>query len=195
MERSTEHVWSVMSDELARFIRRRVESPEVAADLLQETFVRIHDAIDDLRDDDRLAAWVYRIARNVIIDHYRAARRETTLPGDAADPDDNPGIGSAAPDNLNATVGGWLSEMIATLPEPYRATMELAEGEGLTQQAIADRLGLSLSGAKSRVQRGRTLLRRMLLDCCHVELDRYGNVIEVERRRGCPCCRQDEDTA
>ena len=66
--------------------------------------------------------------------------------------------------------------------------MELSEGEGLSQREVADRLGLSLSGAKSRLQRGRALLRGMLLDCCHLDLDRYGNVVDYEQRRRCDHC-------
>ena len=68
--------------------------------------------------------------------------------------------------------------MVDRLPEPYRAAVALADVEGLGRQEIADRLGLSLSGAKSRVQRGRQQLRAMFLDCCNVERDGRGNVME-----------------
>lgn len=69
----------------------------------------------------------------------------------------------------------------ADLPDPYQQAVRLFELEGVPQQEIADRLGLSLSGAKSRVQRGRDRLRALLFDCCTFERDRRGNVIGVER--------------
>ena len=78
--------------------------------------------------------------------------------------------------------------MLPSIPEKYRAAVELAEVEGLTQQQVGQRLGLSLSGAKSRVQRGRKILRNMLLGCCHLEFDRRGNVVDYERRGGRPGC-------
>jgi RNA polymerase sigma-70 factor (ECF subfamily) len=70
--------------------------------------------------------------------------------------------------------------MIERLPEPYREAMKLADFAGTSQQEIADRAGISLSGAKSRVQRARHLLREMILDCCRVEHDIRGNVVDYE---------------
>ena len=75
---------------------------------------------------------------------------------------------------------------VAGLPEPYREALLLTEYEGLTQQQLAERVGISLSGAKSRVQRGREKLKQILLDCCHVELDRRGGIIDYQGQ--CDCC-------
>ena len=72
---STEAVWSHLSSDLRRFVRRRVSDDHAADDLLQETFVRVHRNLGTLHEADRLAAWVYRIARNVIHDHHRKATR------------------------------------------------------------------------------------------------------------------------
>jgi RNA polymerase sigma-70 factor, ECF subfamily len=68
--------------------------------------------------------------------------------------------------------------MIEHLPEPYRQAMKLADLEGVPQQQIADGAGISLSAAKSRVQRARQMLREMVLDCCKVEQDARGNVVD-----------------
>jgi RNA polymerase sigma-70 factor (ECF subfamily) len=67
------------------------------------------------------------------------------------------------------------------LTEIYRITLTLSEIEGLPQQQVAERLGLSLSGAKSRIQRGREKLRQRLLDCCDIETGRVG-IIGYEPR-------------
>ena len=67
--------------------------------------------------------------------------------------------------------------------------MRLSEIEGLQQQEVADRLGLSLSGAKSRIQRGRALLKGVLERCCHFEFDRRGNVMGYEPRPDRAVCR------
>ena len=87
---------------------------------------------------------------------------------------------------------GWQDEMIGQLPEKYQQALRLAEIEGLPPWAIADRLGLSLSGAKSRIQRGRALLKRELEACCRFEFDRRGNLMDVIPKPGrCGCDRCD----
>jgi RNA polymerase sigma-70 factor (ECF subfamily) len=77
--------------------------------------------------------------------------------------------------------------MITELPEPYREAVQLTELEGLTQQELATRLGISLSGAKSRVQRGRAMLKDMLLECCRFEFDRRGGIVGCEPRKKAAC--------
>lgn len=183
---STEAVWSHLSSDLWRFIRRRVADDHAADDLLQETFVRVHRSIGTLEETDRVAAWVYRIARNVLIDHHRRATNPAVALGDTdpveAEPDDR-----LCP--LRCRGAKWLDELIRSLPDGYREAVQLAEVEGVSQQEVADRLGLSLSGAKSRVQRGRVMLRDALDRCCRFEFDVRGNVMDYEPRPDRKVCR------
>jgi len=184
---STEVVWSHLSADLLQFIRRRVADDHAADDLLQETFVRVHRQIGTLQAADRVAAWVYRIARNVIHDHHRKAATA------AAALNDSEPVEDVADRSAPAGCGGceWLGEMVRSLPDGYREAVQLAEVAGLAQQEVAKRLGLSLSGAKSRIQRGRAMLRDILERCCHFELDGRGHVMDyVPRpdRKGCRDC-------
>jgi RNA polymerase sigma-70 factor (ECF subfamily) len=178
---ATEAVWARMKAGLLAFFRRRVGDEHLAEDLLQETFLRIHDGLAGLEDEERLAPWVFRIARRTLADHARSSRGEPLAETEE--------LAQPEPDaqNLNREVEGWLAEMAAQLPPEYRQAVELAELEGLTQAEVAQHLGLSLSGAKSRVQRGRARLREVLLGCCHLDFDRRGNVIGYERRGRCSC--------
>ena len=181
----TEAIWTHLSSDLRRFIRRRVSDDHVADDLLQETFVRVHRHIGTLKEADRLTAWVYRIARNVVHDHHRKA---TSSPVSLADADPT----GDAQDRLNQSqcrCADWLEEMIRSLPDGYREAVQLSEIEGLPQQEVADRLGLSLSGAKSRIQRGRVMLKGVLERCCHFEFDRRGNVLGFEPKPARAVCR------
>jgi RNA polymerase sigma-70 factor (ECF subfamily) len=183
---STDSVWRHLSADLRQFIRRRISDEHAADDLLQETFLRIHRNLGTLHDADRLAAWVYQVARNVVRDHYRQADKSTVALalGDidpSHDGDDHPSqLQCGAP---------WLDEMIGTLPEGYREAVQLAEIEGLTQQAVAHKFGLSLSGAKSRVQRGRAMLHEVLDQCCRFEFDKRGNIIDCEPKPDGQACR------
>ncbi len=78
-----------------------------------------------------------------------------------------------------------LTPLIEQLPEHYRAALELSELQGLTQQETAGRLGISLSGAKSRVQRARAKLEELVHQCCRIELDHRGSVVDYEPRHRC----------
>ncbi|MEM7474659.1 MAG: RNA polymerase sigma factor SigZ [Planctomycetota bacterium] len=183
---ATQKVWDEFSTSLRSFIRRRVQDDSVADDLLQEVFVRIHDRMDSLNDEDRIAPWVFQIARNAITDHYRR-KREVELGDHQEQPESESEV-----QNLNAEVGNWLADRIEELPDEYRSAVRLAEMEGVKQKEIAARSGLSISGAKSRVQRGRKLLKDQLLQCCHFEFDRRGNVIDYKPSSNCSdCCGLD----
>ena len=80
------------------------------------------------------------------------------------------------------------------LPGPYRQALILTEYQGLTQKQLAERMGLSLSGAKSRVQRARKMLKELLLECCHFEFDRYGTVFDYRPRNCKRCCGDGESS-
>lgn len=181
---STDAIWTRLSADLRRFIRRRVADEHVADDLLQETFVRVHRNLPTLQEADRLAAWVYQIARNVIHDHHRQATKTTLALVD--DPTDETDDRLSC---LKSRAGEWLEEMVRQLPDGYREAVQLSEIDGLPQQEVADRLGLSLSGAKSRIQRGRVMLKGVLEQCCHFEFDRRGNVMDYEPKPERTVCR------
>lgn len=187
---TTEDIWFDLNDRLRGFFRQRVPSDDVAEDLLQEAFVRIHKSLTSLDDVERLTSWVFQIARNLVVDYYRSNQTPASAVDveDLLDASSDPTVDDD--DNLNGLVSGWLPATIADLPDPYREAVELYELKRLPQQEIAERLGISLSGAKSRIQRGRALLKDTLSKCCVFEQDRRGNVIGYERL-GDPACNSD----
>ena len=70
--------------------------------------------------------------------------------------------------------------MLEDLPEKYRQALVMVDYQGKTQQQLAETVGISLSGAKSRVQRARKMIKQLLLECCHFEFDRYGTIIDYQ---------------
>jgi len=181
---ATESVWQRLSADLRRFIARRVHDAHDADDLLQEVFLRIHRKIGELRDADRLAAWVYQIARNVIGDHYRRQSREGGSLADFDLPDEE-----EERDRIRVAAGQWLGELIEHLPPAYRDAVQLAEIEGLSQREVAQRLGLTLPAAKSRIQRGRAMLKELLDECCTFQFDRRGNLTDCDPKSDRTVCR------
>ncbi len=185
--------WHELRGPLSAYIRRRVARPEDAEDVLQEVMLRIHRHADELAGADRVAAWVHRIAQNAITDHYRrSAARPEIAAGAATDLDERASEPPGEPETegLRRELSACLRPLIGRLPEGTRDALTLVELDGLTQAEAASRLGISLSGAKSRVQRGRAQLKTLLLDCCHVAVDRRGGITEYRPRGGsCARCR------
>lgn len=166
-----------LKDALRRFVGRRVR-PEHVDDLVQDILLRMHEHAGDLRDAERLPGWAFRIAQTVVADHHRKKRLEVHQEVDAPEEREE--------GNVNEVVAGWLRPMLALLPAEYEEAVELVDVEGLTQKEYAERTGLSLSGAKSRVQRGRRMLEDVVRACCDLETDARGNVIGYEARN-CRC--------
>ena len=185
--------WRELRGPLSGFIARRVPDPQDAEDVLQEVMLRIHRHSDELANADRVGAWVHRIARNAIVDHYRRRAARPELPAGVAgglDQREDGPLDEPASEALRRELAACLRPLVDRLPEKHREALVLTEFEGLTQSEAARRLRISVSGAKARVQRGRAQLRALLLDCCHVELDRRGAITEYHARRGsCERCR------
>ncbi len=185
-----EEPWEPFVEGLRAFIHKRVPSAR-AEDVLQETLVRLHESASSTDNIDRAEAWVFAIARRTIADFYRERDRgpEEKAVGRAeevAEPVKDPGAETLAEydgeHDVHEEVLSWLRPMAEELSEMYRRPLVMADFEGHTQQEVADELGLSLSGAKSRVQRARDKLRRRLKDCCEVTFGADGRAREFRRR-------------
>lgn len=181
MKTDVESIWRELSEKLRRFIRARVCDDATADDILHDVFLKIHKRIGQLEDSSKVQAWIFLVARNAVIDHYRTRKETVELPQTlVAEP--------SADDALEVEeLRRAFRRMIEALPEPYREAIVLNEFEGLSLQEVADRLGISLSGAKSRVQRGRQQLKAMLHACCTFEFDRRGHVIDCSPRDAGTC--------
>jgi RNA polymerase sigma-70 factor, ECF subfamily len=183
----TDQMWREMLPQLRTFVRRRIADPDRADDLVAEILLRIHQNVGTLDDRERLPNWVFRIARNVIIDEYRRAGRSreqltSTLqdqPTQSPFDDDEPGV--------VRELSACLRPLLAGLPNEQRAAVEMIDLNGLSQADAAQQAGVSLSGMKSRVQRGRRRLGELLGQCCAMTLDGRGLPMDYERPPGCGC--------
>jgi RNA polymerase sigma-70 factor (ECF subfamily) len=175
----SETLWRDYRTRLVAFVAKRVSDEATAEDIVHDVLVRAWDRRDTLRAADRFEAWLYQVTRNAIVDHYRARRPSEPLPPDLAGPADT------SDRRALHELAGCMQPLVDTLPAHYRDALALSELQGLTQQETAGRLGLSLSGAKSRVQRARRMLGEKLLDCCRVEVDTRGAIVDYEKNNGC----------
>lgn len=176
-------IWEEFSIPLKEFIKKRIPKEQDTDDILQEVFIKIHRSIGTLKDNDKIHAWIYMITRNTITDYYRRRNKsikETYLREDLIEEKDED-LSS------NKEIGLCLKTMVSNLPDKYKEAIILTEFENLTQRELSEKMGLSISGAKSRVQRARKKLKEMLLECCSLEFDRRGNVIDYR-----PNCKENK---
>lgn len=166
-------IWQAHRAALRGYIAKRVREADAVDDILQDVFLKAYTGLHAVKSPGSVSAWLYRIAARVIADHYRSRKSLEILPEQLAAP---------APErDTIAELAACLQPLIDDLPETYRTALVMSEIDGLPQQEVAARLGLSLSGAKSRVQRGREKLRGLLSECCDIETGRRG-VIDYEPR-------------
>ncbi|MCZ6635818.1 MAG: RNA polymerase sigma factor SigZ [bacterium] len=175
-----ETLWEIYSERLGHFIRTRVSDPGAAEDILQDVFLRTYTRLGTLRDDQKFESWMYQITRNAVVDYYRTRKPQSPLPEDLAEQ------GNA--EGAREHIVDCLVPMIEHLPVHYREAVMLSEIEGLPHKAVAEQQGVSLAAAKSRVLRGRQMLKELLLDCCRFEFDVRGRMMDYEQRCGCEEC-------
>jgi len=187
----TSEVWDQFSGALRDFILKRVKNEDDTEDILQEVFIKIHKNIGQVKNDKSLRGWLYQIARNSIIDYYRN-RKLTVEDAEALElAADEPAADSDAVHDL----GPCVRALMERLPDRYRQSIVLTEFDGLTQKEMGKKLGLSVSGAKSRVQRAREKMKDLLEDCCHFEMDRRGNILDYQAKspNSPECCSDPSD--
>jgi RNA polymerase sigma-70 factor (ECF subfamily) len=182
-ESATAAVWNRFSSGLRRFIRSRVKREDATEDILQNVSAKVQAGISTVRDAKKLEPWLFQVTRRAIIDYFRERspeRRVAPLPENLAEDRPSP--------TASVEIAPCLNPMLAKLAPDDRQALEIADIDGTSQKDLAGRLGLSASGAKSRVQRARVRLKAMLLECCHIETDRRGNVADYTPRKSCDPC-------
>jgi RNA polymerase sigma-70 factor (ECF subfamily) len=200
---STEDIWNGCGRGLRSFIAYRVSNPDNVDDILQEVFLKVHSKIDSLKDETKVCSWVYQVAQNTIIDYYRKRKpelvdidkihlnketdEETHLHEDISDCSFNSLVSEMKENDPHQEIASGLKGMVEALPAKYSQALLLVEFDGMSQVEMADKLGISVSGAKSRVQRGRQMLKDMLMNCCHFEFDKYGTIIDSHPKTCCGC--------
>ena len=171
--------WQAYRERLLAFVSSRLNNAEDAEDLVHDVLVRAYEKRDSLKDQRKMTAWLFQITRNRLVDYYRHKRPATENFDELRF---NPEEQDAA---AYQELAQCLVPFIERLPERYQTAIMLSEIEGLTQLETAEKLGLSHSGAKSRIQRGRTMLETAILACCAFEKDSRGQLTDCDPESGC----------
>ena len=165
---------------LNNFIATYVKEKAERADLLQEIFIKIIEKKDTLKNEESLSSWIYTVGRNTVFNHFRKQAQENNI-CDCSGIQANVGDNKAA--NYNAELLECLPRYIDKIPETYRLALTLSDLELLPQKEVARRLNISLTAAKSRIQRARMKLQEVLEAGCYMEFDAYGNLVTCIPRK------------
>jgi RNA polymerase sigma-70 factor (ECF subfamily) len=185
----TEQMWRDVIAQLRAFVRRRIADPDRADDLVGEILLRIQKSLHSVDDRERLANWAFRVARNAVIDEYRRAARdrERLMPTPTESPAGYRVPGDEDPAAAVEELTKCLRPLLGGLPPDQRRAVELIDLDGWPQSRAARSEGVSLSGMKSRVQRGRRRLASLLGQCCALTLDARGVPIDYAAPPRCDC--------
>ena len=183
-----EDVWKQFGHRLHKFVETRVSDSFIADELTQELLIKIYQNLGTLQQHERIEAWLFRVARNVVNDYYRkkATNKEDLLPeiDSLIDSVQEDLPESQAREELSNCIKPFIDE----LPPKYRDTLTSIDLEGNSQKALADRLGISHSTVKSQTQRGRAQLKKLFKQCCDFEIDARGNVVDYKpKSEQCQC--------
>ena len=181
MEKDLTNIWKTFNKELYGFIVSRVKDRDAAKDILQESFIKIQKNISTLRDEKSLKFWIYRITYNSIIDYFRSKNydvNELNENYDITEKQDKAEI-----NDRTSELAECILPFINKLPDKYKEALTLTEFKNYSQLELAEHLGISYSGAKSRVQRAKVKLKEIFENCCYISYDSYGNIIDYKSKR------------
>ncbi|MEQ8418103.1 MAG: RNA polymerase sigma factor SigZ [Imperialibacter sp.] len=165
---------------LFSYIKGKISSKEDAEDILQNVFLKIAADSHALDNKQSIKNWVFIVTRNAIIDYYRMKAKSAQLQPDLLSLDTTP---EEEEQRAIEELACCLHNMIDQLPEDYRQVVIESELNGLKQKDLAEKYGMAYSSLRSRVQRGRERLKQIILECCKVESDTRGGILEVTPRK------------
>ncbi len=160
-EQAFQELFSLLYARVYRFHLRSTREPEVAEDLTQKTFLKLHVARRRYREGAKVRPWVFAIAKNLQRDLFRKRSRSGELLSDRGDAHEAADPRSAT-DKRDILLRKRLEEAIAQLPEGQRDVVLLHKFEGLSMAEVAETLGIGVSAAKVRAHRAYGALKEIL---------------------------------
>lgn len=161
-------LWAEHGEKIEAFICSKVGGEDPCQDILHDVFLKIRDNQERIQWMERPASYVIKMAQNAIVDYYRNRKQS------------NPIQMESTVETTDAEIrlaDCCLMAFIQKLPPVYSEALLLTELQGISQKELAERLNISYTGAKSRVQRARKMLKEAILACCPYQFDKYGNII------------------
>ncbi|MEM9362498.1 MAG: sigma-70 family RNA polymerase sigma factor [Bacteroidota bacterium] len=174
MNLTTETIWNLQGPSVYLYILKRAKDTAVAEDVLQNTFVQVHEHLGSLKDTSKVKPWVFQIARNELAKYYRKSpiAISNTQSPDTEDP-------------LVIDEFCCFERFLEELPKHYQKVIELVYLHGKTNEEAAKELDLSLANVKARIRRAKDKLRERFQECCNFSINKSG---KLEGSADCAVC-------
>lgn len=178
---NTKQVWETYHQDIRRFILSKVKNEQIADDILQDTFIKIHTRLDSINDNKKLKSWIFTVTRNTMLDYFRNNKIGTEFKEVKIQIEEEPEIH----DEKDCLYG-----IIKRLPKKYRDPLFLADIKGKKQAEVAEQLKLPIPTTKSRIQRARKLIAQGYMECCDFKMNQKGRLVgEVKDKEDCKVCK------
>lgn len=164
--------WRLHKEALRSFLVHRSGCAAEADDLLQEVFVRVVAQGAAFCEVENPRAWLFHVARNLLVDRLRSAKAQIPLPDDLC----SEAAQESEPIEPIDLLSHCLPRVLSELSLEDRAAIVSCDIEGMAQKTFAERQGLTLPAAKSRVLRARRRLRAQLSAACQLKFDEQGKL-------------------
>lgn len=178
------NLWNNFGTQLHALICHKTKHQDHCDDILQDVYIKMIENIDKIEKAVNVKSYLFKMADNAVTDHYRRKANKTNRDFSennfVVDEDERK-------DTSLQLADCCLRPMIESLEPIYKEALILTELEGLSHKEFAEKIGISYTNAKSRVQRARQKLKTVILNCCSYEFDKYGNIISGEKKSE-KCC-------
>ncbi|GAB4519198.1 MAG: RNA polymerase sigma factor SigZ [Allomuricauda sp.] len=163
---------------LKYFTLKRVRDETIAEDIVQEVMMKLVEAQHKNTEIENIKAWLFQVARNTIYDHFKKSAPVVEL-------EDVTVLKPVESSDLELSVYDYLVPMIKFLPKKYAEPLQWSDIDNLSQKDVAEKMNLGYSAAKMRVQRARTKLRELFVECCDIVYDAKGNFVNCTVKESC----------
>ncbi len=157
---------------IRKFILHTVRNEWLADDLVQETFIRINNNLENVRDASKLQSWIFRIAYNICQDYFRNQWKASNLYNEEISEETAP---SRLPTSQKELEQGQMRKcvfgLVNHLPESLRSVIILSDVSEFSQREIAEIMGITVGNVKIRLHRARKKLKTLLEEHCVFEVD------------------------
>lgn len=169
-------IWEEHRSNLLNFVLSKIDYKNSAEDILQEVGIKLLDNLNRKTEIKNYKSWLFQVTRNTIADYYRKNKKQAELLSFPMEAND-----------INTTCVCDLSGFVIQnyLPKKYGEPLFLSDVEQRPQKEIATELKLSLTATKSRIQRGRKMLKEMVSECIHLSYNNKGQIVDFELKKDC----------
>ncbi|MCM8569354.1 sigma-70 family RNA polymerase sigma factor [Gramella jeungdoensis] len=168
--------WLEYKDALNNYILKIVKDPDTANSLSHEVLMKVYSSCCSGREIRNIRSWLFQIAYNTCMDYFKKENKNTDLQTEIKESEEEP---------VYQEAGEFVEPLLGLIPSKYSEPLKLADIRGLKQQEVAEKLDLSLTATKSRIQRARQMLKEKIMECVHIEVDGQGNLMAFNIKGTC----------